>query len=241
MTDAHAQSPKFDCAAARPSKSLRPAYGRGPNPLICEGFYDRNVSQPFIEVVSALLQPAASFRNLDAARFYLKPRIIPRRPMNLLVQPLPVATLYRVDARMENGQVKWTPAQMLELTHLRLSELGFLAIAEPRRGGELVVVPLQVETAPPGPASTAFITIRVSTEISQLKWRVYPTFGAQAPDLAWQDALARPLYRWASYPLQVPLPADGSSITLEVNAFDKKKEPLRSLQLVIAGGDYEHP
>jgi hypothetical protein len=236
---ASAQDNSFACASVRPSSALKPGYSRHASAPICEGFYDRNVSQPYVEVVSALLQPFSSLRLLDSAAFSLTPRVAPKAAMTLIVQPLPVSTLYRVDARIDNAQVKWDPASMLSLTKLKLSQIGYLAVVKPRPGHSLVVAPLSVSTAASAPSNSVFITIRVSTEISQLKWRTYPTFGKVHDDLAWSDALKRPLYRWAAYTLTVPLPADGPSITLELNAFDKKKEPLKTVQLVIAGSDYD--
>lgn len=238
---AAAQDNSFACASVTPSSALKPGYARHANAPLCEGFFDRKVSQPYVEVISALLQPYNALRQIDVAGFSLTPRVTPGSSMTLMVQPLPVSTLYRVDARIDNGQVKWDPASMLGLTKLKFTEIGYLAVVKPRSGHSLVVAPLSVGTSPPASANSAYITIRVSTEILQLKWRTYPTFGKAPENLVWTNALQRPLYRWAAYSLAVPLPADGLSTTLELNAFDKKDQPLKTVQLVIAGSDYDRP
>jgi hypothetical protein len=141
---ASAQDNSFACASVRPSSALKPGYSRHASAPICEGFYDRNVSQPYVEVVSALLQPFSSLRLLDSAAFSLTPRVAPKAAMTLIVQPLPVSTLYRVDARIDNAQVKWDPASMLSLTKLKLSQIGYLAVVKPSPGHSLVVAPLSV-------------------------------------------------------------------------------------------------
>ena len=133
---AAAQVQGFECAALKPSSSRLPAYASVPGTTRCEGFFEKTVSQPFIELVS--LTRGAPPAGLAAAPLEL--RTDARSPARLVVQPLRASPFYRVDAALAPGQaLAWDPAPMLAATAQPVSALGFLALlgAPPALAGAL--------------------------------------------------------------------------------------------------------
>ena len=49
---AAAVAQRFECAPLSPSSNRTPAYAAVADPVRCEGFFERKVSQPFLEIVS---------------------------------------------------------------------------------------------------------------------------------------------------------------------------------------------
>ena len=91
-----AQATTFQCPALVASTARQPAYRPVPGQPRCEGFYVKNVSQPFVELVSLTQAAPGSWAAGSATGLTL--RASRRRDTHLLIQPLRSSPLYRVDA-----------------------------------------------------------------------------------------------------------------------------------------------
>src|SRR5262245_7214866 len=122
-TQAPAQTP---CAAVAPSELRKPAYAAANGPTRCEGFYERNVSQPFVELVSLTQNTPGAWATDAQGQLTLRGHA--RIDLRLTVQPMRSTPLYRMDAELPRGSaLAWNPAPMLQATSLRLRDLGLLA------------------------------------------------------------------------------------------------------------------
>jgi hypothetical protein len=120
------QAQGFECARLQPAVGRVPAYGLVEDPARCEGFFARNVAQPFIEWVSLTRGPAAAGDGAAAPVFEL--RADARMALRVLLRPLRSGPFYRVDAPLAPGQtLRWDAATMPAATGLRAVDLGFLA------------------------------------------------------------------------------------------------------------------
>jgi hypothetical protein len=197
----------FECPDVKPSASRDPAYARAQGPSRCEGFFDRTVSQPFIELVSLTRGPWPA-----AATAPVELLGDTQSPLRLVVQPQRSAVYYRMDALVPAGQaLRWDPAPMLVATGLRWSELGF--VAQRDAAGPPVLVPLTVGTAP---GRTATAVIRVSVPVQSIAWRGYRMDGNDTP--AWTDVPDSRLYAWQRLPIAIELPAEGQDLRVDVQA-----------------------
>jgi hypothetical protein len=230
---AGAAAQDFTCAGVRPSTSLKPEYARDGNLEVCEGFFDRDVSQPYLEVVSLTAQPREALAALGAGPVRIAAPVTGATPPWLRIQPLRIAVLYRIDALLRPGHT-WNPRSLQESTELGLADLGFLVTPSRSNDGTLMVIPVQIGT-PAAASQTAYATVRVSTLVPKLRWRAYPTATAQAQNPAWQDANDMPLYPWSWQTIAIPL-AGGAQMQVDVSAADDNGEPLASLSFKIAKG-----
>ena len=219
----------FRCADLKPSASRQPAYQRADGQSRCEGFYDRNVSQPFIELVSLTAAPpvaqAGTTLEISASR---------RWPTQLIVQPLRPAPFYRVDAPIGADQsVRWDAATMLDAARLRLRDLGFLALA-PELDGTLTVVPVGFAPSPVEARTPPQAVLRISVPVARLAWRSLRLDGSDGSG-TWRDIPGPARFAWERVPLALEMPADGHGMRVEVQATDADGKVLPLLRFNVRG------
>ena len=238
-----ASAQEFRCAPLQPSEAQQPPYRRVPGQARCEGFFARNVSQPFVELVSLtrdLRDPtsAATEFHVTASR---------RTAARLIVQPLRPGPFYRVDALIDAGQaLQWDAAPMLGATGLRLRDLGFLALALVPRDGTMTVLPLSLMPMPsmptpsmpgPLPPPTLQAVLRVSVPVGSMSWRRYRLDGPDDGASGWREIAGPPRFAWDRVPLAIELPADGKSVHVDVQATDAAGKALPLLRFIVLGPD----
>ena len=243
----------FDCAPVKPATGRKPSYGWTADRSRCEGFFERTVSQPFIELVS--LTRGASLRSAEASAppIQLQVQAPSATAWRLLVQPLRSGPYYRVDAPLRAGVAStWDPERMLAATGLRPQDLGFLALAQDEgraaaTGDVPTIAPVVLMGKPleaPLPAGAAVAVVRVSVPVSSVSWRVYPEPGDDAAAAAagasgadWTTVPDSALYAWQRLRVTVPLGSDSRPRRLEVQAVaaeDGRTLPLLKLRVVSA-------
>jgi len=226
---------EFRCAAVQPSRLQQPPYQRLPGQARCEGFFERNVSQPFVELVSltrGLPDPAAA-----APAASLQISALRNVTARLVVHPLRSGPFYRVDALIDPGQpLLWDAAPMLRATGLRLRDLGFLALALAPRDDTMTVLPLSLTPAPPGEHSVQAV-LRVSVAVRSLAWRRYRLDGSDDGASGWREVAGPPLYAWDRVSLAIELPADGKSVHVDVQALDTAGKALPLLRFILIGSN----
>lgn len=224
---------EFRCADLQPSASRTPVYQRIAGQARCEGFYARNVSQPFVELMSLTLSAPprnASVLEIQASR---------RAPMQLVVQPLRPAPFYRVDARIDAAQaMRWDAAQMLGATGLQLRDLGFLAQSVGPDGlATLVPVAFSGTDAAPAPGTVQAV-VRASVPVARLAWRSLRRDGSDDGSGGWRDVEGPERFAWERVPLTLPLPAGGLGAQIDVQATDAAGKSLPLLRfLMVAPSD----
>lgn len=221
-----------DCSTLHPSTSRQPPYGPMAGPERCEGFYDRTVSQSFVELVSLtrgaglMGEKAAGTLSLQAAA---------RAPLRLVVQPMPSSPFYRVEADLLAGQpLSWDPAPMLGATRLRASDLGFLALTR-RTGaaGGPAAAPVALSASALAQPD-AVATVRASVRIASLAWRSY-RLGEGGP-ARWIDVPDAQRYPWQRLSIAIPMPADGKGFAVDVQAVDAdSRQALPMLRFTVLG------
>lgn len=209
---ASAVAQRFECAPLSPSSSRTPAYAAvGDPPARCEGFFERKVSQPFLEIVS-LTRGAA-----PAGATPLQLRVDSKSATRLLVQPQRSGPFYRVDSALPAGQaLAWDAAPMLAATGLRLVDLGFLASvrAANTNGSPALLAPVVLSDT--GTVATAIV--RVSVAVSSVAWRSYHLGAGGGPTSDWVTLPASQLFAWQRIALPIPLPTDGRGLQIDVQA-----------------------
>lgn len=242
----------FECAPLVASTANQPAYGPALNPKRCEGYFQKNVSQAFLEIVSLTRSPPGAVAADAEGRLNLKH--LSKLDLRLLIQPLRSNPLYRVDLPMAPGAaVAWSFAPMLQATGLKLRDLGFLAqAASPTQPATLA----PVLTQPAEDAGVAYAVLRPSVAISALAWRAYrlqpppQSSGEQARAAVntgasltgvWQTLAGPPLFAWERIALPIALPADGLGLRIDVRALDSQGQPLPLLQFAVLGVQDEKP
>ena len=233
-----AQAERFQCARLAASTSRAPAYGQVPGQPRCEGFYERNVSQPFLEVVSLTRSSPGSWAADEQGRLSL--RGASKVDVRLLIQPMRSNPLYRVDAWLARGDaLAWDSTTMLSATGLRLRDLGLLAQAG--AGAQpLALAPVSVQGGEGGidnnnNGNTAYAVLRPSVTVSSLAWRGYRLNGSSPLAGTWQDLTTTPLFAWERIVLPIPLPPDGRGLRVDVRGLDSKGQALPLLQFVVIG------
>ena len=213
------QAQAFECARLQPAVGRVPAYGLVDGTARCEGFFARNVSQPFIELVSLTRGPAVGAEAAAASLFEL--RADARMPLRLLVQPLRSGPFYRVDAPLAPGQsLRWDSSPMLAATGLRAADLGFLALAPSRQANPsalTAVAPLALSPQA-REARQALAVVRVSVPVSSIAWRAYRAGAEAGPPAAWADLPNAQLYAWQRTAITIDLPPDGKGLRVDVQA-----------------------
>ncbi|MGM9482696.1 hypothetical protein ACS5PN_15995 [Roseateles sp. NT4] len=236
VAQAQAPAPDFQCPSLVASTARQPAYGPVPGQARCEGFYVKNVSQPFIELVSLTLAAPGSWAAGGAGPLTLSASR--RLDTHLLIQPLRSSPLYRVDARLpHDAGLAWDSAPMLQASGLGLRDLGFLALA----GGDatlpsLVPVSTQAGTSA---GNRAYAVLRPSVAVSSIAWRGYRMAGPELPDPGWHELSGPPLFAWERIALPIPLPPDGHGLRIDVRALDGQGQALPLLQFRLVGADDE--
>ena len=248
MASADAQAQAFQCAALKPSSSLAPGYASVPGQARCEGFFEKTVSQPFIELLSltrgappsAAAAPAAS-----AASAPLAIRTDVRAAARLVVQPLPSRPFYRVDAALAPGQaLSWDAAPMLAATRQPVSGLGFLALVTPTSANPGALPALApVAFTPQAPQDgPVYAVVRVSVDVASVAWRSYRVGNdaAASPPPTWTDLPDSNLYAWKHITLTIPIPADGKGLRVDVQAVGAANaQSLPLLRFAIVGPNDE--
>ncbi len=213
LCSAAAVAQRFECAPLSPSSSRVPAYGVLADPVRCEGFFERKVSQPFLEIVSLT-------RGAVPAQMALQLRVDSKSSARVLVQPQRSGPFYRVDAALPAGQaLAWDAAPMLAATGLRLIDLGFLGIVHTAAasGAPALLAPV-VLSAADSERGVATAVVRVSVAVSSVSWRSY-RLGAQgglASD--WVTLPMSQLFAWQRIAVAILLPADGRGLQVDVQA-----------------------
>ena len=235
-----ASAQEFRCAPLQPSQAQQPPYQRVPGQARCEGFFARNVSQPFVELVSLTRDvrdptSAATAFQITASR---------KLAARLVVHPLRPGPFYQVDALIDAGQaLQWDAAPMLGATGLRLRDLGFLALALAPRDDTMTVLPLSLMPMPLMPASAhppaLQAVLRVSVPVGSMSWRRYRLDGSSGSggdgENGWRDIAGPPLFAWDRVPLAIELPADGKSVNIDVQAIDAAGKALPLLRFIVLG------
>ena len=247
----------FECAPLVASAANQPAYGPVGGPQRCEGYFQKNVSQAFVELVSLTRSPPGTVWADPEGRLNLRHKS--KRDLRLLIQPLRSNPLYRVDAPIAQGAaVVWSFAPMLQATGLKLRDLGFLAHAlAPGQLATLAPVSIQ----PTDDAGMAYAVLRPSVAVSALAWRAYRLQSppqssnelgrgsAAAPSATsnalvsgvWQTLSGPPLFAWERIALPIALPADGLGLRIDVRALDGQGQALPLLQFAVLGEQDEKP
>jgi hypothetical protein len=234
----------FQCAALKPSESKQPAYARAANQPRCEGFYDRNVSQPFIELVSltsAASPPAAPAAEAPTLQLTASPRAAAR----LTVHPLRPAPFYRVDALVAAGQsIAWDAAPMLAATGLRVRDLGFLALVSGGAAPDSFVpvavsaggtVAAALPAAPPVAPAALQAVLRVSVPVASLAWRRQRLDGRDDGAGAWREIPGPARFAWERVPFPLEMSADGRGVRVDVQALDAQGKVLPLLSFDVSG------
>jgi hypothetical protein len=234
---AQAQPEPFQCAPLVASKSRQPAYGPAPGQQRCEGFYDKNVSQPFLELVSLTRSPPGSWTVDGEGRLSL--RGLPKVDTRLLIQPMRSSPLYRVDAWLPHDTtLGWSSRAMLQATGLQLRDLGFLALA----GASTEPVALApVSTRAGDEGDTAYAVLRPSVAVSALAWRAYRLVPPGALSGDWQTLAGTPLFAWERIALPIALPADGLGLRIDVRGLDSQGQAMPLLQFIVLGTNDDKP
>ena len=219
---AGAQAQAFQCAALKPSSSRAPAYGGVTGQSRCEGFFEKTVSQPFIELLSLT---RGALPSASAPPAPLEVRADVRAAARLVVQPLTSSPFYRVDAAMPPGQpLSWDAAPMLAATRQPLAGLGFLALvasasASPDALPALAPVAFTPQALQDG--RVVYAVVRVSVDVASVAWRSYRVgsdAAAASANSAWTDLPDSHLYAWKHITLTIPMPTDGKGLRVDVQA-----------------------
>jgi hypothetical protein len=247
LPPARAEPARFQCAALVPNTVQLPAYGPVAGEARCEGFYVKNVSQPFIEVVSLTREPPGSWS--AGAEGVLQFRALAPLDTHLLVQPLRPSPLYRADLGLTRGAtLRWHGAPMLQATGLKWRDLGFVAtLATDADLPALVPVSTssststETATADDADSRIAYAVLRPSVAITQLMWRSYRMAGTDNPTEAWQRIDGPPLFAWERIALPITLPADGHGMRIDVRGLDGQGQAIPLLQFRIVGARDDKP
>lgn len=206
----------FECAPLQPSATRSPAYRSVAGQARCEGFFDKTVSQPFIELLSLTRGPLPPAGAASAPALQLRAAL--KSAARLVVQPQRSLPYYRVDAALPAGQVlAWDPAPMLAATGLRLADLGFLALL-PAGDATLAAVAPIAFTAEPLDDARALAVLRVSVAVSSLAWRSYRLGKDASPASAWTAVPDSQLFAWQRVAVPIALPPDGKRLFVDVQA-----------------------
>ena len=228
---------RFECAPLSASTSRQPAYGPVPGQARCEGFYAKNVSQPFIEIVSLTRSLPDTWTAASDGRLDL--RGTRKADLRLLIQPMRSNPLYRVDAALPHDTTfPWDTGTMLQATGLRLRDLGFLARVD-RGTDRVVLAPVSVPAG--GDAPSAYAVLRPSVDVSEIAWRHYRPGLPADPSTAWEKLPGGALFAWERVVLPIALPADGHGLHIDVRALDGDHQALPLLEFAILGADDEAP
>lgn len=232
-----AQAEHFACPPLVASTTRQPPYASIPGQQRCEGFYVKNVSQPFLELVSLTRSWPGSWSTDSVGRLTL--RASGKLDTRLLIQPMRSNPLYRVDAWLPRGAgVVWESGTMLQVTGLSLRDLGFLALAGPGTDPPSFV-PVSAQAAAVG--ALAYAVLRPSVPVSALAWRAYRLAGEEVPARGWQDLAGTPLFAWERIALPIPLPVDRRGLRVDVRALDSQGLALPLLQFAVVGADDDKP
>jgi hypothetical protein len=214
-TLAHAAD-AFECAPVAPSATRSPAYRSVSGQARCEGFFEKKVSQPFIELLSLTRGPLPPAGSASAPLLQLRSTV--KSGARLVVQPQRSLPFYRVDAALPAGQVlAWDPAPMLAATGLRLADLGFLAVLPAGDAALTAVAPIAFAPLAAADAS-ALAVLRVSVAVSSLQWRSYRLGKDALPASAWVTVPDSQLFAWQRVAVPIALPPDGKRLLVDVQA-----------------------
>jgi hypothetical protein len=230
----------FPCAQVTPSTIMTPAYARDRASSVCEGFYEKAVSAPFIELVSLTLTSPKAMAGISNPTIVVSLPAAVRGSWRLLVQPLSVAMPYRVDAPVGPESVlKWSFARMAAATRTTLKDVGF--VATPLNATDAsTVVPVHIlgsgEAAKGSPTTAAYVTVRVTGKTSQIVWRSYATDpGERSGELSWTPALNGPLFPAEFVTVEIPLAEGKHGQTIELKGTDAGSGEIHPLRILIPG------
>lgn len=213
----------FECAPLAPSSARSPVYRMVVGQSRCEGFFDKTVSQPFLELVSLTrgLPLATPIVGTGVTAGVLEIHANAKGALRLVVQPQRSNPFYRVDAALQGGQtLTWNPAPMLKATGLPLSDLGFIALAGSNLAapGNVTAVAPVAFTAKALGEKHVYAVVRVSVDVSRVAWRIYSKGVAATPASAWVEMPGATLFAWQRITLPIELPGDGKDWSVDVEA-----------------------
>jgi hypothetical protein len=231
---------EFPCAHVTPSTIMQPSYGRRADaPNVCEGYYEKAVSAPFIELISLTLTSPDGLGAISSPEIIVSMPPAARGSWHLLVQPLSVATPYRVDAPIGPASaLNWNFAKMAAATHTTLKDVGFVATPSSRADSS-TFAPVWIlrsgEHAKDIPR-VAYVTVRVTGKTSQVVWRSYATDASErSGELSWASAIKEPLYPEECLTVEIPLARTNSGLTIELKGTDATSNEIHPLRIVIPG------
>lgn len=227
----------FECAPLQPSRDSAPAYRIIAGQARCEGFFEKTVSQPFIELVSLTRGPPPGAGVTPSPMLEIQANV--QGAVRLVIQPQRSSPYYRVDAAMQGGQaLAWDPAPMLAATGLPLSNLGFIALTRsnpPWAGAVAAIVP--VAFTPQGQQDMrVYAVVRVSVDVASLAWRAYRLGTDASPAPTWIDMPDSHRFAWQRVTLPIELPADGKGLRIDVQAVGvSNSQSLPLLRFAVVG------
>jgi hypothetical protein len=226
----------------RPSTTRSPAYQLIPGQARCEGFFDKTVSQTFVELVSLTrgLPPVAEVTGGSPA-LQLVIHANMKGPVRLVVQPQRSSPFYRVDAAMQGGlALTWDAGPMLRETGLALPDLGFIAMVdtEPASPGTITAIAPVAFTPGAQQNQRVFAVVRASVDISSLAWRAQVRGSAASTAAEWVEVPNSQKFAWQRITLPIELPVDGNGLRVDVqavSAIGAQALPLLSFTVVGTG------
>jgi hypothetical protein len=232
-------APEFACAQVTPSTLMAPPYGRDKESNVCEGFYEKAVSAPFIELISLTLTSPESTGAISSPEIVVSLPTGTYGSWRLLVQPLSVASPYRVDAPVGPASaLRWNFARMAAATRTTLRDVGF--VATPSSGTDSsTFVPVRImgsgEPAKDIP-KVVYATVRVTGKTSQVVWRSYASEPSErSGELSWTSAIKEPLYPEECLTVEIPLGGGKGGLTVELKGTDAASNEIHPLRIVIPG------
>lgn len=225
----------FKCPDVMPDVMADLKYQRLSKPTRCEGYYTREVSQSYVELVS-LVSGELSDPPAGSAGISLKAVWLPEagQKARLLIQPLGARPLYRVDIPVGHELIAWDHKPMLEATGLKLSRIGFLAVLPDLPNARPAFTPVSSSASDGDSPVTA--TVRVSVKVRSMRYRVIAPVGSGIPK-AWQRVPDMPLYAWDSARIKLPIRSAGGPYRIEVEAVDESDKKLPLLRFNVAGNN----
>jgi hypothetical protein len=193
-----------------------------PGQARCEGFFDKTVSQTFVELVSLTRgqQPVAGVTGgSPATQLVIQANM--KGPVRLVVQPQRSSPFYRVDAAMQGGlALTWDAGPMLRETGLALSDLGFIAMVGIGPASPGTTTALAPVALTPGAQQDqrVFAVVRASVDISSLAWRAQVRGSASATNAGWVEVPNSQKFAWQRITLPIELPGDGNGMRVDVQA-----------------------
>ena len=144
--------------------------------------------------------------------------------------------MFRAITEIEPGQaLRWDATTMLDATGLRLRDLGFLALAPSPLDGTMTLLPLAFAPVATTPTPPLQAVLRASVGVASFSWRRQRLDGRDDGGGAWREIPGPSRFAWERVPLALEMPADGSSMRVDVQALDAAGKLLPLLRFIVSG------